>query len=37
MKAVNSIGGAHAELLKNIKAARDPHGVLAPGRYVPRT
>jgi 4-cresol dehydrogenase (hydroxylating) len=28
-------GPAHADLLRTLKAAMDPNGVLAPGRYEP--
>lgn len=31
-----SAGNAYGSLLKRIRAALDPHDVLAPGRYVPR-
>jgi hypothetical protein len=35
MEAVNPVGPQHAMLLKTLKSALDPKGILAPGRYVP--
>jgi 4-cresol dehydrogenase (hydroxylating) len=34
MEAVNAAGPQHAMLLKTLKSALDPQGILAPGRYV---